>query len=70
MTSPPSIQPAKRRRGRKRRSAPATRAPGAPLNLVAGSFDPDEPSVSLQFDRAINIGAIEVSAIQVNDDPH
>ena len=53
------------RRQRGRTSAPA---PVGPLTLVSASYSPDV-AVELTFSRAVEIGAIDVSAIVVDDGP-
>lgn len=50
-------------RGRKQSSV--TKAPPAALVLVAASIDDDVSFVTMQFDRDIDISAMDVTAIQV-----
>jgi hypothetical protein len=66
MSIPPVI-PIKRRVHRKRRAGAAQPAPPAALTLAAATYDPDGPTVDLQFDRAISIGGLNAGAIVVDD---
>jgi len=54
-----------KRSARNRR--PVVQRPAVALNLVSAAFDPGESSVSLWFDRAIEIGSIDPTAIEVDD---
>jgi hypothetical protein len=60
--------PAKRRIGRKRKAAAATSAAPVALTLVGATYDKDAPCVDLAFDRAIDIDAIDVTQVIVDDD--
>jgi hypothetical protein len=57
---------------RKRKNPPRPRrktvAPPAALTLVAAAYDKNAPFVDLAFDRAIDIDAIDVTQIIVDDD--
>jgi hypothetical protein len=64
-TLPPGVIPAKPPRHRKRKSVPASSAP-APLVLVSAVYDAGA-GVTLTFDRAVEIGAMDAGAITVND---
>src|SRR5687768_15961124 len=66
MDIPPSIQLNRPRRRRKRRSVASRPTPPAPLTLVSAAYDSGS-WVQLIFDRAIDIAAIDVSAIVVRD---
>jgi hypothetical protein len=58
--------PARRRIGRRRRhGVPSSPAPAA-LVLVSATYQ-EEASVTLEFDRAIDVSGIDVSAIIVDD---
>jgi hypothetical protein len=65
--NPVSFIPAKRRIGRRRKAATAAGAPAAMLSLVAASFDNDTVTVTLAFDRAIDIAELVGGDIIVND---
>ena len=67
--NPSTFNPARRRVGRKR-TLIATSAPTPPpvaLTLVAATYDELVPSVTLGFDRAINIAGLDGSNILVRD---
>jgi hypothetical protein len=55
-------------RRRRRRAGAAATPPAAQLALVAATYDKDTPSVDLEFDRAIDIGAMDVAQVIVDDD--
>jgi hypothetical protein len=52
----------------RRRRRPAARAPVEALTLVAAAYDPGA-AVELTFDRAIDVDAMDVSAVTVWDGP-
>lgn len=54
---------------RKRKSA-APAPPGAALLLLSATYEPEDPSVLLGFDRAINIAGLVASTITVADQVH
>jgi hypothetical protein len=60
---PPSVHIHKRR-GRKTRSAPP--APPA-LALVSASYDHDEQTLTLQFDRAVDVAGFDGTQVTVVD---
>ncbi len=64
MLVPPPV-PYRRRRGRVK-PAPVP-PPGAPLMLVSGDYNENDETLTLQFDRAINIAALNGTAITVRD---
>jgi hypothetical protein len=66
MTLPPTKYP--RRRHHRFKPRAATQAPPAALTLTAAAYDKDVPFVDLAFDRAIDIDAIDVTQIIVDDD--
>jgi hypothetical protein len=70
MSDPQSIfLPAKRRTGRKRKGAAAAAGVG-PLALAAAVYAAgEEPTLTLSFDRAIDVGGVDGSAIHVIDGP-
>src|SRR5215203_3799939 len=67
-TVPPTIIPARPRVGRKRTrgASPPTPPPPVALTLVAASYDSDT-SVTLVFDRAVNIAGLDASQLQIDD---
>src|SRR5688572_4673266 len=66
MNIPPLMFPAKPPRRRKRRDESAA-PPAAPLTMVYWYADWGGITVTLEFDRAIDIGALDASAITVDD---
>ena len=61
--------PAKPRIVRKRRGASAT-VPAVELTLVSATYEKDNTSLTLGFDRAISIGAFDGTAIVLDDDAY
>lgn len=57
--------PFRRRRGRVK-TAPVP-PPGAPLMLVSADYNESDATLTLQFDRAVNIAALNGAAITVRD---
>ncbi|MGB7159891.1 MAG: hypothetical protein WBD40_17625 [Tepidisphaeraceae bacterium] len=62
------IPPTKFRKRPGRVRPRATQAPPAALTLVAAAYDKDASCVDLAFDRPIDIGAMDVTQIVVDDD--
>ncbi|MGB7159619.1 MAG: hypothetical protein WBD40_16245 [Tepidisphaeraceae bacterium] len=62
----PPLQPPRRRSRSKRRTTQPM--PPVALTLVAASYDKDLSCVDLAFDRAIDIGAMDVTSVAVDDD--
>ena len=60
--APPPAE-VRKRRGRTR---PAPRVPVA-LTLIAAAYDPDLATLTLTFDRPINVTAFETGQLDVND---
>src|SRR5688572_13971603 len=67
MSISPAVTPAKPRRHRARKQAPSA-SPGAPLTLVSAAYDVGG-SVTMTFDRAVDVGGIVPGAFVVHDGP-
>ena len=52
---------------RRRIKGSSTRPPGAALMLVSAEYNENDATLTLQFDRAINIAALVGATITVND---
>jgi hypothetical protein len=64
---PQPFKTAKRRVPRKRRAPGATPPGPATLTLIAATYDTGTLTLSLTFDRAVNIDALDGAAITVDD---
>jgi hypothetical protein len=70
MTIPPTKYP--RRRHHRFKPRATTQSPSAALTLIAADFDAGAvpaPTVTLAFDRAIDIAGLDASEITVDDGP-
>ena len=65
LTATPPKFPHRRRRARRKRPVPAP--PVAPLTLTAAELFADDQYIVLTFDRAVDISAIDTTAIFVRD---
>ena len=68
MNTPISVIPSKRRVRRKRRNVGGPTSV-APLVLVSASFDAGDFTLTLAFDRAIDVAGIDPSQLTVLDEP-
>jgi len=69
MNTLPTFIPARPRIRRKRRSvAPLAPPPPTALTLVSAVYDSGIPKVRLTFDRAINLGGYDGTAVVVDDE--
>jgi hypothetical protein len=65
LTNPPAV--VRRRRGREKQQASPAPGPVGALTLVAASYDPDAQTITLTFDRAIDVSGLVGSKIVVVD---
>ena len=62
-----STLPFRKRRGRRRRTPPPAPPAPAALTLTAATYDPAGPTVTLSFDRAIDVAGLVASQVTVDD---